>query len=148
MKSIATAVAVGFMLLLACTSIESKEVPKSRLYKRSELSLLMRKMHDAAKELKKNIADTSLRTEYKQLFEEIQSATPSDLELKENNFDAFAYAWQESWKDFLTEKDHPEEAFNRMVDQCLNCHNNRCPGPISKIKRLKIKDGAKAGSDR
>lgn len=148
MKRILTAVAVGFMLLLACTSIESKETPKARLYKRSELSLLMRKMHDAAKDLKKNLSDTTMRMEYKELFEEIQTAQASDLELKENNFDAFAYAWQESWKDFLAEKDHPKEAFNRMVDQCLNCHNNRCPGPMRRIKRLKIEDETKAGTNR
>lgn len=148
MKRILTAVAVSLMLLLACTSTESKETPKARLYKRSELSLLMRKMHDAAKDLKKNLSDSTMRMEYKELFEEIQSAQVSDLELKENNFDAFAFAWQESWKDFLAEKDEPEQAFNRMVDQCLNCHNNRCPGPIRKIKRLKIEDGAEAGSNR
>lgn len=148
MRKIAIALAAGIMLLFACTSVESKEAPKARLYKRSELSLLMRQMHDAAKELKKNLSDTVLRKEYKQLFEEIQSATPSDIDLKENNFDAFAYAWQESWKEMLAEKDKPAEAFNRMVDQCLNCHNNRCPGPIPKIKRLKIKDGAKAGKNR
>lgn len=30
--------------------------------------------------------------------------------------------------------------FNRMVDQCMNCHTEFCPGPKKRIRKLYLKE--------
>jgi hypothetical protein len=34
--------------------------------------------------------------------------------------------------------DNLSETFNIMVDNCMNCHQKMCPGPMVKIKKLYI----------
>jgi len=48
----------------------------------------------------------------------------------------YDYVYLESAKRLKTSKSNIPEVFNHMIDDCMNCHKQMCPGPMVKIKKL------------
>lgn len=121
---------------------ESKTVSSINPNGDSELALLMRNLSyetDSLKQLvmndKGNVSD-----EFIAELERVHTATPTDSTVKTDEFNAFgellinqAKALQEA-----TDADAKTEQFNQLVNRCIDCHQMVCPGPIKRIKKLKI----------
>lgn len=108
----------------------------------SELALLMRSLFDKTKSIKqglKNGSDINV-SEYINDIERIHNAIPTDEDVKTPEFTAYTKSMISTAQQFELEENNKMEAFNDLVSSCINCHQSFCPGPISKIKKLKIKD--------
>ena len=103
----------------------------------SELALLMRFVHDQAKILKGDLVKGQGLSDYNDRIEFITAATPTRPSVQGPEFESFARYYIEKNKNVFEE---PGKAtFNDMVESCVACHNEFCPGPVRTIKKLTIK---------
>lgn len=112
----------------------------------SELAVLMRDIWEYADTLKSEITDsTSIKSlpNYQTRFVEIHKAIPTDQHTKSPAFDAMAKVMLQKLENVYQNenKEHSVqvEGFNLLIKSCLQCHEQQCPGPISKISKLIIK---------
>ncbi len=106
----------------------------------SELTLLMRKMYDDADSIKQSIKNNTgnITEEFIAELELVHTATPSDPKLNNPAFTAFNELLITEAKALKNQKEGKVEGFNRLVNKCIDCHKTFCPGPIPRIKKLKI----------
>lgn len=107
------------------------------LYKPSPLALEMRRMYENMKlvnsQLKANDAVPSNLLEGYEAILTAEATNPADLNAE---FYGFAKGW-------LTEVavlkgDLNRDNYNNVMNACVNCHESFCPGPIPKIKKLRL----------
>lgn len=103
----------------------------------SELALLMRDMFEESDSLKQLVLNGKQLSGLKK-YQEIHSAIPTDPDVTGPIFEAFAKSYIESIKTLEASDSTAVFNFNRMVDQCMNCHTEFCPGPKKRIKQLYI----------
>ena len=105
----------------------------------SELALLMRAMRDNAESLKEQIKKGEITDKFPEAFLKIYTATPTDADTKHDSYDAFArnyiYNLQELYK---FPKAELTKNYNAVINSCLSCHSDHCPGPVKTIEKLKI----------
>jgi len=107
---------------------------------RSELALLMRKMYDEMKLVSDSIEDGyAVRSSFYEEFAKITSAHATEPEKIDDLYQAMAGAFLTNYQAFEQDTTSQAEAFNIMIENCLVCHQNKCPGPVKAIKKLKIK---------
>lgn len=144
-------------LLFSCTqngSEQAKAEPKKtdnkpakgprklETVKTSELASLMRKMNNELLSVKISIEGgysfhDSLTFDYGNL----HTAEATEAHMKKEGFDEFANAYLKQLEIFRNSgKENQKENYNLLVTSCLNCHASHCPGPVNKIKELKIKN--------
>lgn len=112
----------------------------------SELAVAMRNMWEYADTLKMHILDSSSTTlpEYRPAFDDILIAEPTDKHTKNPSFDAMAKIMLQKLQTVYNnanakkEQSMQVEGFNLFVKSCLQCHQQQCPGPVSKISKLLI----------
>ena len=146
-QTMRNAIAISVLCALACGCADRAEKPAEDCVKEkpvnpngdSELALLMREMFDEAALLKQRVIDGEKPDGLKR-FEDIHRAVPTDKEVKGPVFDAFAASYIGSIRQLEAEDSSTVFRFNRMVDQCMNCHTEFCPGPKKRIGQLYIKD--------
>ncbi len=105
----------------------------------SELALLMRDMFEESDSLKQLVADGKSLTGLKK-YKDIHSAVPTDPAVKGPVFEAFAQAYVASINELESADSASIFKFNSMVDKCMNCHTEFCPGPKKRIKKLYIEE--------
>jgi hypothetical protein len=138
------------LTVLACSALacgQPAEVGEARTERPvnpngdSELALLMREMFDDGMRIKGQVErgerPTGLRG-----FEAIHTAIPTDSTVRTPVFAAFSEAYLESVRQLEADDSTAVFRFNRMVDQCMNCHTEFCPGPRKRIRKLYIGDGS------
>lgn len=103
----------------------------------SELALLMRDMFTGSDSLKTRVLNGNPLTGLKK-YDDIHSAIPTDPKVTGSVFNSFATAYIGSIKQLEASDSTAIFNFNRMVDQCMNCHTEFCPGPKKRIKQLYI----------
>lgn len=103
----------------------------------SELALLMRDMFEESDSLKQLVVAGNQLSGLKK-YEEIHSAIPTDPTVTGPVFEAFSLAYVNSIKELESSDSSTVFNFNKMVDQCMNCHTEFCPGPKKRIKKLYI----------
>ncbi|MCX6291220.1 MAG: hypothetical protein NT126_05600 [Bacteroidetes bacterium] len=141
-------VAILFASVVSCQMTDSKPPEKKSCGKdstdvnpngSSELSFLMRSMHDYLVVVKTDVMMKKLRPEFPQEFLAIYTATPTDSFTKNEHFNELADAYVHAFNIFRssTEKDVVEN-YNNIISACISCHRQHCPGPIMKIKKLLI----------
>lgn len=106
----------------------------------SELTLLMRKMYEDTETVRAKVIndDANISEKYFGQLEQVHTAIASDPGVKTPIFTAFNKALiteAEAVKNNVGDK---KVAFNKFVNRCIDCHKSFCPGPISRIKKLKI----------
>ncbi|WP_375561849.1 hypothetical protein ACE193_04675 [Bernardetia sp. OM2101] len=114
----------------------------------SELAILMRDMWEYADTLKTAITNqnTTYLPEYRPRFTDVLRATPTDEHTKSPAFDAMAKIMLQKLENVYQnaaenkEQSVQVEGFNLFVKSCLQCHEQQCPGPVSKISKLIIKE--------
>lgn len=104
----------------------------------SELAWLMRQMYEDGEKIKLAVLNKQLPEDFRAKFKNIHTATPTDESVKGEVFDSSAKAFLATLDKFYAEKENQVENFNLVVNACVACHQNYCPGPIKKIKKLTI----------
>jgi cytochrome c556 len=132
----------AFIFLSNCAQESEKKAEENRYpADSSELSRLMRSMWSDSDLMKKAVTDGKMPDDFREKFTAIHTAIPTDADTKKENFDAMAKSFLASMDKLYATQENSEElknAFNLMVEQCVNCHQSHCPGPIVKIKKLTI----------
>ncbi|MCW3083157.1 MAG: hypothetical protein JWP12_523 [Bacteroidetes bacterium] len=107
----------------------------------SELALLMRDMMHSSENMKAMIREGKLPDTFPEAFMKIHTAKPTDSDTKKASFDAFAdnylnnlHALYNSPKD----KHELTQNYNAVVNACVSCHTEHCPGPLKAINKLRI----------
>ena len=97
----------------------------------------MRNMYDDGMITKQQLLDGK-NPEVKVKFHEIHTAKATQpLEIDLSTFNSFASAYESSVQTFLdSEPAHRVANYTNMVNACMNCHQQVCPGPTRKIKHL------------
>ncbi len=108
--------------------------------KDSELALLMRKMYLDADSIKQLIVNEegTISDAFIAELEDVHTASPTDPEVKTVEFDAFNRSLVNQAKALKETVGNKTEAFNQLVGRCIDCHQSFCPGPIKRIKKLRI----------
>src|SRR5690606_30960724 len=113
---------------------------KTLTIKRSELAILMRNLFNETAAYKKTIEKNQEPFSFEQFekFASMHTATPTDAGDSGKVFVAYSKSFLHNLK-MLTEKENVSIAqFNNMIDGCVACHTDYCPGPIKVISKLKI----------
>lgn len=122
-------------------SLANCEKPVFDDYKASPLAALMRKM-DAEMNIAKRMIlaeNGNLSDSVSLAYDSIKTATPTDPTVKTDVFagmaDAFLFNVQALQK---ADPHNRKDIFNTTVSSCISCHQEFCPGPIVRIKKLKL----------
>lgn len=106
----------------------------------SELALLMRQLYTDADSIKQLIeaGGTEVSVEFIESIERVHTADPTDPEVKTEQFTAFNNMMKSQAELLKSSTENQAENFNNFVNACISCHQVVCPGPIKRIKKLKI----------
>jgi len=106
----------------------------------SELSLMMRRMYDHAAAARVDVMAKKIKRTFPKEFLNIYTATPTDSTTKNASFNPFADGYLAALNKFTASV--PGDLvfnYNNLVTSCINCHSQHCPGPVSKIRKLLIR---------
>ena len=148
MSKIAVAAGLLAAVLVACQQQESAPKRNPRVAEPSELAATMRTMTADMEELQAKaqagtltLADVeSLRAAH----EPIKTATPTKPEEIKESYPGFAEAYLanlDALYDALKNQADREaqiEAFNAVIATCESCHRQHCPGPLERIRGIKV----------
>jgi cytochrome c553 len=104
----------------------------------SELSLLMRKMEKQLVDARPAVIKGTYKGKYPAEFDKLKTAAPTDDKTKTAYFDVFADLYTSSVKVFVSTKKNQVESYNNVVNACLACHSQHCPGPVGRIRKLTV----------
>lgn len=106
---------------------------------RSELALTMRQMYDQMKpvadSLRKGLPVT---VDYLERYQSIHTDHPTDPKKTDEAYQAMAASFLEVYEAFENARENRTQAFNKMIDACLGCHQQKCPGPMKTIRTLRV----------
>jgi hypothetical protein len=109
------------------------------MYEPSEMTILMRGIHEVNKVVKDQIIKKDSLLAFPEEFKKIFSATLTDSTERDDEFIVLARSFIDLQKmTYTTYSDSTVYNFNRSIDNCVECHKTRCPGPIPEIKKLFI----------
>ena len=148
MSKIAVAAGLLAAVLVACQQQESAPKRNPRVAEPSELAATMRTMTADMEELQAKaqagtltLADVeSLRAAH----EPIKTATPTKPDEIKESYPGFAEAYLanlDALYDALKNQADREaqiEAFNAVIATCESCHQHHCPGPLERIRGIKV----------
>lgn len=130
------------LLLQSCDSKNKNiKVDNSELimYKPSEMTILMRRIHEYNKVVKNQIINKDSLLAFPDEFTNIYSASLADSTERDDEFVVLAKSFIDFQKmTFSPKSDSTVYNFNQSINTCIECHKTRCPGPIPKIKKLLI----------
>lgn len=116
----------------------------------SELALLMREMHDDGMRTKQQLLEGK-KPSIKVKYENLTTATATEPEKAASpEYAAYATVYETAVKNFLERRGNDQvESYTTMVDACMKCHQQLCPGPMRKISKMYLseKEIASLGSD-
>lgn len=100
----------------------------------------MRKLYTDADSIKQLIEDGrgEVPVEFIEAIEHVHTADPTDPEVKTEQFTAFNNMMKSQAELLKSSPENQAENFNNFVNACISCHQVVCPGPIKRIKKLKI----------
>lgn len=105
----------------------------------SELTILMRDMFTYYKGIKGDIQKDSLSEKVK-IFQSIHQAVATSPEKSSSElYQSMASIYVKSAERLNQIGTDKKNTFNQMVDNCMSCHQQMCPGPMVRIKKLYIK---------
>ncbi len=117
--------------------MESAPIKKGVVYQPSELAQTMRNMY-VNMELVNSYLDSNQVVPDSLLvgYESMLTDTPTNPEEIGPKFHGFAKGWLSELETFRNEQTVAN--YNSLMNACVHCHESFCPGPIKKIKRLKL----------
>jgi cytochrome c553 len=127
---------VLFLTLISCT--QEKEEKVFEHHEVSEMASLMKQMAHINEQLKERIKNGEALGEFPANFEKILTASMTKNQEMDDFFKQHAQLFLDTQKQIY---DHPENArdyYNLSIDACIRCHEEKCPGPITRIQKLKL----------
>jgi hypothetical protein len=103
----------------------------------SALAALMREMFTEAEAMQSFVKENKIPKDVRTKFAAMQTATPTEKEMTEEPFGSMAKVFLKTMDNLYDEKNQVED-YNLMIQSCLACHQNPCPGPMVRIKKLLI----------
>lgn len=100
----------------------------------SELALLMRSMDADMRTLREDLQNDQNITDFREKYKAIHTATPTDANLRTPAFKAMSDAFLGSLDRLYADKS--TRNYNLMINTCVSCHKQYCPGPVNRIKQL------------
>ena len=132
--------ASGVMLSFFCTDKKAEDascaIDDPNPNKSSELAVLMRKMATHAEEVKKEVFAGKITSAFPEDFRKIHTAVPTDSMIKGDQFDGYATAYLNNLETLYDGTGDIQPEFNAIVKTCIACHEQSCPGPLVRIKKL------------
>jgi len=121
----------------ACKKAPEKK--EFKMYEMSQMAALMEQMYVDNMRLKERITRGDAIGNFPQHFLKIHASAMTDESENDTFFKEqvakFLKAQELIYKDSLNAKQH----FNDAVASCVKCHEQKCEGPIPRIKKLYIK---------
>lgn len=107
------------------------------MYTMSEMASLMEQMYVENGKVKKQIENGEKVGEFPEYYNKIFSAKFTDETENDAYFKTHAQKYIDAQKTLY--KSPSKETFNAAVNACIACHEQKCGGPIVRIKKLYIK---------
>lgn len=127
----------------SCTT-ETKETSKDddgfEMYQMSEMAALMEQMYVDNQRLKERIIKGDTIGQFPQHFLKIHKAVMTDEQENDDFFKEQAAKFIKAQEMIYKDPKNAKEHFNNGVDACVQCHQQKCGGPIPRIKKLYIKE--------
>lgn len=131
-------IVVSFTLLVQCADQSKTSKPRFTMATDSELTILMRDMYTYFDSIKSDIKNESLNSEIR-TFADIHKAVATSPEKSSSDlYQGMAAIYLESAERLNKAGVDKPKAFNIMLDNCMSCHQQLCPGPMVRIKKLYI----------
>lgn len=140
-------VAFLFLLLVSCkkevpetevVKTESARNKKFKMYEMSEMSALMEQMYVDNQRLKERIMRGDTIGDFPNHFLKIHKAVMTDTSENDAFFKQQAALFLKAQELIHEDPKGAREHFNNAVSACIRCHEVKCGGPISRIKKLYI----------
>jgi hypothetical protein len=146
------ALACTCILLTDCTSAGNNKtattagkaaavhyIPGGGSHTVSPLAHLMREMTAFADSTGKRLSKDEGLLPFPGNFKDIMTAGSTPGMVDHRTFDPFAFDWLHQLDSlYNTPAVHRSEVFNGLVQRCTNCHGEVCPGPLDRIRKLRI----------
>lgn len=105
----------------------------------SELTLLMRQMYDHYAAIGDSIGMPDYQGKVR-AFSEVHTAKSTEpTKATSPLYQAMATTYLAAVHDLNQAATARDSSYNIVVDQCMNCHRQLCPGPMVKIEKLYLK---------
>ncbi|MBU3681796.1 MAG: hypothetical protein FGM16_07650 [Flavobacterium sp.] len=137
-----------FLLLVLMGCAQKDVSPKSdckapkkkalTMYKMSEMSALMEQMYAENQQLKARILKGDTIGAFPNHFLKIHQAVMTDSTENDAFFKEQAKLFIAAQSQIYKDPKNAQAHFNAGVDACIQCHQVKCAGPISRIKKLYI----------
>lgn len=122
----------------AVTVKDSVGNAKFQMYEMSEMAALMEQMYAYNTQLKERITTNEDLGTYPVAFDKLHTAVLTEASDRDAFFNDQAFKFIETQKAIYADPAQAKDNFNKMVNQCLECHSKKCGGPIPRIKKLFI----------
>lgn len=138
-----------FFSLLSCQKKEQKveekkcttgKEKKLEMYQMSEMAALMEQMYVDNQRLADRIKNGDSIGKFPQHFLKIHKAVMTDVSDNDDFFKIQAAKFINAQELIYKDPKNAKEHFNAGVDACIQCHQQKCGGPIPRIKKLYIKE--------
>lgn len=135
---------LSIFTFVSCGSSSEEEIKEEVVEKDAELALLMRQMKADMLKIKQMVKDSvpvpdSIFANYAFIHE----AIPTDPAVRGPVFEGFSNSYLASLKAFSESDTGKVYYFNQLINSCMECHYEYCPGPIPTINKLKIRSALK-----
>lgn len=129
------AILLGF-LLFAC----SEEQPEKSFeyHEVSEMASLMKQMVHINEQLKKRIELGEDLGVFPENFEKILTSKMTKNQEMDAFFKQHAQEFLKTHKAIYENPNEAQHYYNLAIEACIECHKEKCPGPVTRIEKLKI----------
>lgn len=118
---------------------DSAKAKNFEMYEFSEMASLMETMFATNKILKENILQGKDLGEFQDTFLKIHSSAMTDESENDAFFKQQAKIFIAAQKMIFLDKENAKAHYNTSIAACITCHEEKCGGPIPRIKSLLIK---------
>ena len=109
------------------------------MYTPSELAALMQSIYDVNLDWKKEILKGNIPRSFPEKYKTIHSAKSDNENADSPFYKAMATTYLMTVENVTkANPDNVVERFNAVVNVCVSCHQEVCPGPIERIEKLRI----------
>lgn len=122
-----------FILFFSCSQKQNQGIIDPN--KASDMALMMREMYIELTLIKDKLEKSQDISREKLHFDLIHKKKPTDSIFLTDNLGFMSVAFSESINTF--NKTPSKETFSNVVNHCISCHQNLCPGPLESILSLK-----------
>ncbi|GAB2630707.1 hypothetical protein [Belliella aquatica] len=133
---------LALLILFSCGNEESKgKVEEGIKYPNQDapLALLMREMFLDMEEIRVSVEEGKTIRTYIEEHKKLLTAKPTDAGVKTETFQTMGISYLAGLKQLEQSSEEALlENYKSLVNSCLACHNNFCPGPVKRINLLKL----------